>query len=259
MHLCCSQQQTYQINKLAMSGGTKAVKYFDWGALLLRAVALLMLLCSWNVALAGMHDPKSDKVTREGAFIFKHYCSVCHGDKGNGQSRARGSFAVPPRDYTSAESAIELTRPRMINSVTNGRPGTAMIAWHTELTDKEIENVVDYIRGTFMQLNNDQPRVKPSEKLLSSHGGVLYMQACAMCHGDTGKRMISGRMNPPPTDFTSSKATSELTHTRMVASISKGRPGTAMKGYGNEYSKEDIDAMANFIREAFMTSSAPKK
>lgn len=258
MQLRSSKQQTCGIKKLAMSGGKTAAHWDVW-TLILRAVALLMLLFSWNVAFAGMHDPKSEKVTREGSFIFKHYCSVCHGDKGNGQSRARGSFAVPPRDYTTPEAAIELTRPRMINSVTNGRPGTAMIAWRTELTEKEIGNVVDYIRGTFMQLNNDQPRARPSEKLLASRGGVLYMQACAMCHGDTGKRMISGRMNPPPTDFTSSNAMSELTHKRIVASISQGRPGTAMKGYGNEFSKEDIEAMAKFIREAFMTSSAPKK
>ncbi len=259
MQLCSSPQQTYGIKNLVTSGTNKRGYFLDLGARLLQTATLLTLLCSWNVALAGMHDPKSDKVTREGSFIFKHYCSVCHGDKGNGQSRARGSFAVPPRDYTTAEAAIELTRPRMINSVTNGRPGTAMISWRTELTEKEIDNVVDYIRATFMQLSDDHPRAKPSDKLLASHGGVLYMQACAMCHGETGKRMISGRMNPPPTDFTSSKAKSELTHKRMVASISKGRPGTAMKGYENEYSKEDVDAMANFIREAFMTSDAPKK
>lgn len=259
MHLRSYQQQTCGTKKLAMSGDNTEVAYLDFGALLPRAVALLMLLCSWNVAFAGMHDPKSDKVTREGSFIFKHYCSVCHGDKGNGQSRARGSFAVPPRDYTTPEAAIELTRPRMINSVTNGRPGTAMIAWRTELTEKEIENVVDYIRGTFMQLNNGKPRTRPSDKLLASRGGVLYMQACAMCHGDTGKRMISGRMNPPPTDFTSPKAKNELTHKRIVASITTGRPGTAMKGYGNEFSKDDIEAMAKFINEAFMTSDSAKK
>lgn len=259
MHSCSTQQQTCRIIELVGGGRVKAMNHRTLGALLRRVAMLLMLLGGWNVAIAGMHDPKSDKVTRKGDFIFKHYCSVCHGDKGNGQSRARGSFAVPPRDYTTAEAAIELTRPRMINSVTNGRPGTAMIAWRTELTEKEIENVVDYIRSTFMQLDHGQPRAKPSETLLSSHGGVLYMQACAMCHGETGKRMISGRMNPPPTDFTSDKARTELTHKRLVASISNGRPGTAMKGYANEFSKDDIDAMAKFISEAFLAPNSSKK
>lgn len=226
---------------------------------LLRDITMLLLLCGWNAALAGDHDPKSNKVTRPGAKIYHNYCSVCHGDKGNAQSRARNSFATPPRDYTSPESAIELSRKRMINSVTNGRPGTAMIPWRTELTAAEIEGVVDYIRTKFMRLDGNGKRVKPSEKLLSSRGGVLYMKACAMCHGDTGKRQISGRMQPPPTDFTLPNLASELTATRMIASITNGRPGTVMKAYGGEFNKDEIKAMADFIREAFMSTAQAKK
>jgi len=222
----------------------------------LRYATLLLLACGWNVVMAGQHDPKSDKVTREGANIYRHYCSVCHGDRGDGQSRARGSFVVPPRNYTTPESARELTRKRMISSVTNGRPGTAMIAWRTELTEVEIAAVVDYIRVTFMRLDDvEAKRPKPNDKLLASRGGVLYMQACAMCHGETGKRVITGRMQPPPTNFILPSSATNLTRERMIASITNGRPGTAMKAYGSEYSKADIKAMADFIRAAFMADS----
>ena len=224
----------------------------------LRYVTMLLLLCGWNAAMAGEHDPKSDKVTRPGAKIYHNFCSVCHGDKGDGQSRARNSFAVPPRDYTTPQAAMQLTRERMIHSVTNGRPGTAMIAWRTELTAAEIEGVVDYIRTKFMQLDKAGTHPRPSDKLLATRGGVLYMQACAMCHGDSGKRMISGRMQPPPTDFTLPKAASELTRKRMIASVTNGRPGTAMRSYSNEFSKADIEDIVDFIRAAFMTNTKPK-
>ena len=223
------------------------------GGRMLRYTTLLLLMCSWNTAMAGQHDPKSDKMTRKGADIYRHYCSVCHGDKGDGQSRARGSFLVPPRNYTTVKSARELTRQRMITSVTNGRPSTAMIAWHTELKEVEITAVVDYIRTTFMRLDDAETnRPKPSDELLASRGGVLYMKACALCHGATGKRVISGRMQPPPTNFILPSSATQLTRKRMVASISNGRPGTAMKAYSSEYSKADIAAMADFIRAAFM-------
>ena len=225
----------------------------------LRFFVLLLLFCCWNAAMAGDRGTKSDKAPRKGSDIFKHYCSVCHGDKGNGQSRARGSFAVPPRDYTTPEAAIELTRERMIHSVTNGRPSTAMISWKTELSAAEIEGVVDYIRATFMKLGGTGKHTKPSEKLLASRGGVLYMQACAMCHGETGRRMTTGRMQPPPTDFTVSKTISELNRKRMIASITNGRPGTAMRAYGTDFNKADIEAMADFIRAAFMTPEKSKK
>jgi cytochrome c553 len=50
-----------------------------------------------------------------------------------------------------------------------------------------------------------------------------------------------------------------LNRNRMIASITNGRPGTAMMGYGSQFSQADIEAMADFIREAFMSGSSPKK
>jgi cytochrome c oxidase cbb3-type subunit III len=217
-------------------------------------ILALLLLGGTVGAMAGEHHKFVPGVTRPGAYIFHNYCSVCHGDKGDGQSRAKNGLNPPPRNYTTPESAIELTRERMIHSVTNGRPGTAMISWKGELSPAEIEGVVDYIRTTFMHLENNKAaaRKRPSSKLMASRGGVLYMQACAMCHGDTGTRATSGRMQPPPRDFTLPDAAAELTRERMIASVTHGRPGTAMAGYANQFSKSDIEAMVDFIRKAFM-------
>lgn len=209
-------------------------------------------------AMAGQHHTYIPGETRPGAFIFHNYCSVCHGDKGDGQTRARNGLVPPPRNYTTPEAAVELTRERMINSVTHGRPGTAMIAWGSELSGKEIEGVVDYIRATFMKLGNKAEHAPPDSKLLASRGGKLYMQNCAMCHGETGARDTTGRMQPPPRDFTSPAVIAELTRKRMIASITNGRPGTAMKGYGTQFNKGDIEAMVDFIHAAFMSGSSPK-
>jgi len=216
-------------------------------------LAAFMLASSFNAAAAQSNKSSSK---RSGKEIFHDYCSVCHGDKGDGQSRARNSFLVPPRDYTTPEAAIELTRDRMIHSVTNGRPGTAMIAWRTALSKQEIAEVVDYIRSTFMKLGgNVTKRTPPSEKLLSTRGGKLYMQSCVMCHGETGARQTTGRMQPPPRDFTSPAVITELTRDRMIASITNGRPGSAMRPYGGQLSQADIEAIVDFIRAAYMSTS----
>jgi hypothetical protein len=66
-------------------------------------------------------------------------------------------------------------------------------------------------------------------------------------------------MQPPPRDFTLPEVAAELNRNRMIASITNGRPGTAMMGYGSQFSQADIEAMADFIREAFMSGSSPKK
>jgi mono/diheme cytochrome c family protein len=87
--------------------------------------------------------------------IYHNYCSVCHGDRGDGRSRARNSLVPPPKDFTSEQTRKDLTRDDMIVAVTNGtkkdgRP-TAMVSWTTQLTPQEITAVVDYVRTTFMQ------------------------------------------------------------------------------------------------------------
>lgn len=222
-------------------------------------LASLLLGFVGNV-MAGEHHTYIPGVTRPGAYIFHNYCSVCHGDKGDGQSRAKEGLDPPPRNYTTPEAAVELTRERMISSVTHGRPGTAMIAWGSELSGPEIEGVVDYVRKTFMKLGNDtSAHAVPDSKLLASRGGMLYMQNCAMCHGETGTRATTGRMQPPPRDFTAPGIAVELTRKRMIASVTNGRPGTAMMGYGTQFNKGDIEAIVDFIREAFMSGSDAKK
>jgi mono/diheme cytochrome c family protein len=222
-------------------------------------LATLLLGCVGSV-MAGEHHKAIPGETRAGHYIFHNYCSVCHGDKGDGQSRAKEGLDPPPSDYTTPEAAVLLTRERMIKDVTYGRPGTAMIGWGAELSPQEIETVVDYIRTNFMKLgNNDAAHAVPNSKLLASHGGMLYMKSCAMCHGETGTRTTTGRMQPPPRDFTSPAVAAELTRKRMIASVTNGRPGTAMMGYGTQLSQGDIEAIVDFIREAFMSGSNAKK
>lgn len=226
----------------------------------LRCGSLLLAICVSGLATAGQHDPKVAGVTRPSKTIYHNFCSVCHGDKGDGQSRARSGLNPPPRNYTSSEAAIELTRERMIQSVTHGRPDTAMIAWKTELSDAEIEGVVDYIRNTFMRLGNQAAatRAKPSAALLASPGGVLYIQVCAMCHGETGARQTVGNMNPPPRDFASPAVITELNRKRMITSITNGRPNTAMRAYGERLSKAEIESLADFISAAYMKNANAK-
>lgn len=253
MHFMPSNRTSNRENKTVVNN-IKRSYFAEW------ALVFLLLVGASN-AMAGEHHRYVSGVTRPGEYIFHNYCSVCHGDKGDGQSRARNGLNPPPRNYTTPEAAIELTRERMIHSVTNGRPGTAMIAWGNELSAAEIEGVVDYIRATFMHLENNKTAAhkQPDNQLLESRGGVLYMQACAMCHGVSGQRATAGNMKPPPRDFTLPDAAAELTHERMIASVTRGRPGTAMTGYANQFSKSDIEAIVDFIRKAFMPTAVDRE
>ena len=208
-------------------------------------IALCMATCMSCVAWAAA--PSAGKESP--SVIYHNYCSVCHGDKGDGQSRARGSLNPPPRDFTTAQALSELTRDRMIAAVKAGVPGTAMVGYQTQLQTKQIEAVVDYVRDTFMRASTNAD---------ASRGRQVYAKSCSVCHGDrgTGSVWSSANLNPPPRDFSTPQARAELTRERMLASVAAGRPGTAMAGFATQLKRDDMEAVVDYIRSAFMRIDA---
>ena len=177
------------------------------------------------------------------AALFHNYCSVCHGEKGDGKSRAQYSLNPPPIDFTTVNAA-QMPRARMIEAVTNGRPGTAMSGWKTQLSPKEIESIVDYVRNTFMPA---------SASTDSSLGRSIFSKNCSVCHGEKGdgKSRAQASLNPPPRDFTAISPT-EMTQQRMITSVTFGRPDTAMSGFKSQLSQKEISAVVDYIRSSLM-------
>lgn len=103
--------------------------------------ALALLLAAWSPA---------GRAGTDAAALYHNYCSVCHGDKGDGRSRATGALSTPPRDFTSAESRRELTRERIALAITHGRPGTAMVAWKSQLSDTDIARLAEHVHTRFV-------------------------------------------------------------------------------------------------------------
>jgi mono/diheme cytochrome c family protein len=176
--------------------------------------------------------------------LYHNYCSVCHGDRGDGNSRARNSLVPPPRDFTRAS---ELTRDTMLTIVTHGKPGTAMTSWKTQLNEAEIAAVVDYIRKTFMQVALDSRLQR---------GRSLYAQNCMVCHGDRGQGASSQAGLNPPRDFTTPQARAELTRERMLASVTHGRANTAMAAFASRLPAADIEAVVDYVRAGLMLPSS---
>ena len=186
----------------------------------------------------------------EGEALYKRHCSVCHGDRGNGSSKANNNLVPPPRDFSMASS---LTRETMLDVVTNGKRDTAMTAWKTHFSAKEIASVVDYIRGRFMLIALD-PHI--------SQGRGIYGHFCQVCHGDRGQGVKSSEMDGMPRDLTLPQSQEGLTRERMIASVTKGQHGTVKNGFGEKLSAEHIGAVADYIRQVMLpglSKSTPVK
>ncbi|HEY0846914.1 MAG TPA: c-type cytochrome [Noviherbaspirillum sp.] len=206
---------------------------------------LLLLGIAGGMAPSFAAPSVGSTASRTPAALYHNYCSVCHGDKGDGRSRAAGSLVPPPKDFTNMTVATQLSRAGMIEAVANGRAGTAMTPWKTQLSEKEIEGVVDYIRTTFMP-----PAVSDG----SNRGRVVYTEYCSVCHGDRGdgRSRAQGSLFPAPRDFTSAASKNELTRDRMIKSVTFGRPETAMVGFKSQLNEKDISAVVDYIRTRFM-------
>lgn len=79
---------------------------------------------------------------QEGKRLYEQYCRFCHGEQGKGEAY---DVTPPPADLTSPavqkKSDAELTKV-----IHRGEQGTAMGAWNWALSDKDKQNVLQYIR-----------------------------------------------------------------------------------------------------------------
>ncbi|MEN8205563.1 MAG: c-type cytochrome [Pseudomonadota bacterium] len=178
--------------------------------------------------------------------LYAEYCSVCHGDKGDGKSHAVQGLNPPPRDFTAPGASLQLSREYMIAIIKDGKPGTAMTPWKSQLNDSQVESLVDYIQSHFMQL--------PGSSTAVDNGKTIYASTCSVCHGDDGAGAVWGRtsLNPPPVNFTRTDPDNDMTRERMLASVTHGRPGTAMTAFASQLTATEIATVVDYIRNTFM-------
>ena len=209
-----------------------------------------------------------------GQSLYDQHCAACHGDRGNTAVWARGGLNPPPRNFTSEASRRELSRERMILSVTHGRPGTAMMSFKKRLQPQEIETVVDFVRTSFMQVK--QAKQKPASvdvvesksgsaaypgklKADPDAGRLFYQRNCFSCHGRKGKGdgPRAHFNHPRPRDFTTIESRRMFDRTRLFSSIKQGKQGTVMPAWGKVLGDKEIADVAEYVYQNFIQS--PKK
>ena len=78
-------------------------------------------------------------------------CKMCHGDKGDGGGKLGGALKPAPRNFSCAATMKKVSAGQMFHIIKNGSKGTGMVAHGKTLKDKEIWDVVKYVRSTFMK------------------------------------------------------------------------------------------------------------
>lgn len=141
------------------------------------------------------------------ADLYHDNCSVCHGDSGAGAIWGRNLLRSPPRNFTITHVNSELSRERMIASVTHGVPGTAMVSFSSQLSAQQIQSTVDYIRNNFM-LTDEKKKNITSTKQLTPHKsqlaaeyfskmGVIHQKKTLNIENQTKKTSADMRLTMP--------------------------------------------------------------
>jgi mono/diheme cytochrome c family protein len=78
-------------------------------------------------------------------------CKNCHGDAGDGAGKLGAALKPSPRNFACAETMKTLSAGQMFYIIKSGSAGTGMVAHGKTLNDKDIWDVVKYIRTTFVK------------------------------------------------------------------------------------------------------------
>lgn len=247
----------------------------------MQALALLLLACWARTPLAGGHG------SGDAAALYHNYCSVCHGDKGDGQSRAAGSLSTMPRDFTSPASQRELSRERIAAVITHGRPGTAMVSWKTQLSEADIARLADYVYTRFVTgqavpatgaisgtrahggreadavstpVRADMTAGLPNGlKGDPQRGGVFYQANCATCHGARGDGAGPRAyfINPKPRNFIEDGSRARFNRIALYAAVSEGRVGTEMPAWSKVATPQQMADVSEYVFQTFVLGKAP--
>src|SRR6266496_2196130 len=87
----------------------------------------------------------------EGKKLYTAYCSTCHGEIGKGDGVAGASLPVKPADHTNGAAMNQLSDKFLIDIISKGGSGvgksTFMPSWGAALNDRQVRDVVAYIRS----------------------------------------------------------------------------------------------------------------
>ena len=181
-----------------------------WLSSLLAMVVLLFLSIKLSHPAEPKPPPPSPKLLALGKQIYNQQCAACHGVQGRGDGEAAYLLYPKPRNFVAANYRLVSTWDRvptdqdLFNTITRGMPGSAMPSWgHLPVAQRWA--LVYYVKSLSekpLQVKPSKnpgpdgsggegviqvPKEPPFDAAAKTRALELYKDACASCHGATGK------------------------------------------------------------------------
>lgn len=171
--------------------------------ILFLAVLFSLLLTPHASRLSAQEEVSLTPDQEAGKKVYQKRCIHCHGAEGEGNGPAADQLRPRPRNFTYGLYKIRTTATGqlptdgdLIRTISNGMPGTGMPDWKEVLTEKEIPQVVQYIKTfsrKFARAKEPPAPFKVGKPVPSSpesiaRGKEVFRELeCFKCHGEEGR------------------------------------------------------------------------
>ena len=162
-----------------------------------------------------------------GGIVYKQYCVICHGEKGEGNTEAS-------KLYKKRNLVIRVKKKEYYERVIRKGSGF-MPPWEHELSEEQIADVVSYL-----YVVPDAVR----------RGEVVYKTNCILCHGikADGRGRASEMYNPPPANLTRSDKNDD--YKTMIIKLGGKAMGrsSVMPSWTSQLSEQEITDVVRYLR-----------
>lgn len=86
----------------------------------------------------------SAEARTRGGRLFREYCALCHGERGDGRGVRREGLTLSPRDFTDSRWRASTSPRRVFFAIREGLHGTPMPSWKA-LTEEDAWNMTAYV------------------------------------------------------------------------------------------------------------------
>lgn len=203
------------------------------------AATLLLgaLACSCSRPPARETNAATTDDARGGPQLYRTYCSLCHGDDGDGYASDNANSLRNP-DFL-AVATTEFLRA----AIADGRIDTPMSAYSRlhggPLEDAEVDTLVAYIESWRDGAEEDVHGQTVTG--VASRAQPVYAQRCASCHGPRGQGVTAVSLSNP-------RFLETVSDGYLLRSIAKGRRGTPMPAFEDELSAAQLGDLVALIR-----------
>jgi cytochrome c oxidase cbb3-type subunit 3 len=208
--------------------------------------ALAALLCFCIATAAAASDSRKsvraalDKPAVRGGIVFKNYCVLCHGETGDGQSRAKKLY--PDKQLKIRRLNDDHYEAVIRNGGTAKGLSPFMPPWEDELSEEQINDVITYLGIVTNAIKR---------------GEVVYKTNCILCHGlkGDGKGRAAKLFNPPPADLTHSDKNDD--YKAMIIRLGGKAMGRSevMPSWESQLSQQEIADLVKYLRSILVADN----